>query len=234
MALGIIKPGQGYWVRVLTAIGIGAIVLSGAMWAYNQAKTITIPPRSWTFSLIDVRVPTDETPAVGDTVTLIGYEGTSDELTDTGLATIASYDDARGTRATIVLDGFDSEETRDFAGDAEMIRVGSPDDPSLTAAVRSARSTPVFPVLYAQTAAALVVILIGGAGLFAFVGMSRRTVDFLIATDGEMKKVNWSSYKEVRGSTIVVIVATFLIAGILYIVDMGFSWFFRVIGVLQQ
>ena len=37
-------------------------------------------------------------------------------------------------------------------------------------------------------------------------------VDFLIATDSEMKKVNWTSRKELIGSTKVVIVFMFLIA----------------------
>ncbi|MCC5822806.1 MAG: preprotein translocase subunit SecE [Planctomycetes bacterium] len=66
-----------------------------------------------------------------------------------------------------------------------------------------------------------------------FVALSRRSADFLIATDAEMKKVNWTTYKHVKGSTIVVIVASFLIAGILFIVDLGFSSFFKMIGVLE-
>ena len=37
-------------------------------------------------------------------------------------------------------------------------------------------------------------------------------VDFLIATDSEMKKVNWTSRKELIGSTKVVILFMFLIA----------------------
>lgn len=49
-----------------------------------------------------------------------------------------------------------------------------------------------------------------------------------------MKKVNWTSYKEVKGSTIVVIAATFLIAGFLFVVDLAFSNFFSWIDVLQK
>ena len=40
-------------------------------------------------------------------------------------------------------------------------------------------------------------------------------VDFLVATDREMKKVNWTSRKDLIGSTKVVIVFMFLIALIL-------------------
>ncbi len=47
-----------------------------------------------------------------------------------------------------------------------------------------------------------------------------KTADFLIATEGEMKKVSWSSRKEIVGSTKVVIVTTFILAAILFGVDM--------------
>ena len=40
--------------------------------------------------------------------------------------------------------------------------------------------------------------------------------------------------KEVKGSTIVVIAATFLIAGFLFVVDLAFSNFFSWIDVLQK
>jgi len=56
---------------------------------------------------------------------------------------------------------------------------------------------------------------------------------FLSATEGEMKKVNWSTRKEVLGSTRVVIVIAFLIAVCLFVVDFGFGWFFRTIGLLE-
>ena len=47
-----------------------------------------------------------------------------------------------------------------------------------------------------------------------------RPADFLIATEGEMKKVSWSSRREVTGSTKVVILTTFIMAGLLFAVDM--------------
>ena len=59
-------------------------------------------------------------------------------------------------------------------------------------------------------------------------------VDFLIATDSEMKKVNWTSRKDLIGSTKVVIVFMFLIALILFLVDIIFSYFFYLIGVLKH
>ena len=58
-------------------------------------------------------------------------------------------------------------------------------------------------------------------------------VDFLIATDSEMKKVNWTSRKELFGSTRVVIVFMFLIATVLFVFDLFFGYFFYLIGVLH-
>ncbi|MCD6378651.1 MAG: preprotein translocase subunit SecE [Planctomycetes bacterium] len=60
-----------------------------------------------------------------------------------------------------------------------------------------------------------------------------RSADFLIATEGEMKKVSWSSKKELIGATKVVIITTFLLAAMLGAVDLAFAFFFKEIGVLQ-
>ena len=59
-------------------------------------------------------------------------------------------------------------------------------------------------------------------------------VDFLVATDSEMKKVNWTSRKELIGSTKVVIFFMFMIAIILFVIDIVFSWLMYIIGVLRN
>jgi len=58
-------------------------------------------------------------------------------------------------------------------------------------------------------------------------------VDFLIATDSEMKKVNWTSRKELFGSTRVIILFTAFIATVLFLYDLFFHTFFYMIGVLK-
>lgn len=58
-------------------------------------------------------------------------------------------------------------------------------------------------------------------------------VDFLIATESEMKKVNWTSRKDLFGSTRVVIVFMFLISAILFVIDVLFGYFFYLIHVLR-
>lgn len=57
--------------------------------------------------------------------------------------------------------------------------------------------------------------------------------DFLIATDSEMKKVNWTSRKELIGSTKVVIIFMFLICILLFGFDLLFGDVFHHLGVLK-
>jgi len=51
--------------------------------------------------------------------------------------------------------------------------------------------------------------------------------DFMIASEGELKKVNWSSRKEVAVSTLIVIVVVFAMAALLGVTDVVFSMIFR-------
>lgn len=61
----------------------------------------------------------------------------------------------------------------------------------------------------------------------------RSSGDFLIATEGEMKKVSWSTTAEVIGSTKVVIVFTLLMALLLFGVDIVWQFLMRTIGLLK-
>lgn len=227
MALGLYKPGQGYWVRVLTAVGAGVVTLYAASWGWGQAAAYRLPAKAWTVSVQSAT----GTANVGDTVDLLYYEG--EDLALLGPARIAEYAEGSARRATVVLDTFGSDAVRDRAAEASFLLIGDTLSPAYRAAVVSASSTPVIPQLYLQAIVAGSLILIGTALIAFFVAANRRSADFLIATDAEMKKVNWTNYKHIKGSTIVVIVATFLIAGILFVVDMGFSWFFKAINVLE-
>jgi preprotein translocase SecE subunit len=71
------------------------------------------------------------------------------------------------------------------------------------------------------------------APLFTWKVMNKAgNVDFLIATDSEMKKVNWTSKKELIGSTKVVIMFMILLAVLLFMLDMYFIRVFYQLGVL--
>jgi preprotein translocase subunit SecE len=75
-------------------------------------------------------------------------------------------------------------------------------------------------------------------GVFGWLGyyllcLKPRVVDFLIATEGEMKKVNWSSKREIIGSTQVVLGVTIIIAIFCFCFDLLFQFIFRSVGVLD-
>jgi len=77
------------------------------------------------------------------------------------------------------------------------------------------------------------VLVVLGYLLFRFLGQSHAVVDFMIATEGEMKKVNWSTRREVLGATKVVIVSVIALGLMLFVVDVFFMFFFDAIGVLK-
>ena len=88
-------------------------------------------------------------------------------------------------------------------------------------------------VVYVQAAAGVAVIAVFGWLGFYLIGRKPKVVDFMIATEGEMKKVNWSSRREILGSTWVVIALTLFIALFCFVWDFVFQLFFQTVGVLE-
>ena len=76
-------------------------------------------------------------------------------------------------------------------------------------------------------------MVVFGLLVYWLVYVHRTSSDFMIATEGEMKKVNWSTRREIIGSTKVVIVFTALMATLLFLFDLMFQFVFRYIGVLK-
>ncbi len=71
------------------------------------------------------------------------------------------------------------------------------------------------------------------AGLFVVLGIlffwlvnTATVADFMIAAEGELKKVSWSNKKEIAVSTFVVIVVVVLMALLLGVTDLGFARLF--------
>jgi preprotein translocase SecE subunit len=84
-----------------------------------------------------------------------------------------------------------------------------------------------------NTTLAICAVVVIGMVLLTWNLMNKPSnVDFLIATDSEMKKVNWTSKRELIGSTKVVIFFMFLIAIVLFVLDMYFTRVFYLAGVL--
>lgn len=70
-------------------------------------------------------------------------------------------------------------------------------------------------------------IFVALSGLTYWLLNKPAVADFMIAAEGELKKVNWSSRKEVAVSTLIVIVVVFVMAAILGATDLVFSIVFR-------
>lgn len=77
------------------------------------------------------------------------------------------------------------------------------------------------------------IILVFGLLGYWLLALNRKVCDFLIATEGEMKKVNWTTRKDIIGSTKVVIFVMIGLTVILFGADLFFTQFFRWIGVLR-
>jgi preprotein translocase SecE subunit len=85
---------------------------------------------------------------------------------------------------------------------------------------------------WVRAAVPAVSFVVLGWVIFKAVNMPR-FADFMIQTEGEMKKVSWSSKKEIIASTKIVIVTVAILAIILAVVDFGFTELFHKIGILK-
>ena len=130
----IYKAGQGYWVRLMSAYGLGAVVALGLVWLWKEMQGVT----------------------------LFGFE-------------------------------------------------------------------PTYVRVVVMLTTALVFAWLG----WVIIGTRRKSVEFLIATEGEMRKVNWSSRREVELSTRAVIGLTIIIAVYCWAFDVGFASIFRWMTVLR-
>jgi len=87
--------------------------------------------------------------------------------------------------------------------------------------------------VYVQAGAAVIFIGVLAVIAYYLIAVHKKVVDFLIATEGEMKKVNWSTRREIMGSTWVVISLTFIVAAIIAFLDAGYSMIFQALKVLE-
>jgi preprotein translocase subunit SecE len=72
-----------------------------------------------------------------------------------------------------------------------------------------------------------------GFGFLVFWLMNKpAAADFMIAAEGEIKKVSWSSRREITASTLIVIFVVVLMAIMLFVADMVLSYLFKeVVGI---
>ncbi len=88
--------------------------------------------------------------------------------------------------------------------------------------------------VYVQAGAVVTFISVLSVIAYYLIAVHKKVVDFLIATEGEMKKVNWSTRREIMGSTWVVISLTFIVAAIIAFLDMSYSMIFQALKVLDS
>ena len=104
----------------------------------------------------------------------------------------------------------------------------------LSDTLKGVRIGNVEPVYFQAGAFVLVLAVFGFLGYY-LIGCKPKCVDFLIATEGEMKKVNWSTRREIMGSTWVVIGLTVVVAVIISVLDyLVYSPLFRAANVLES
>lgn len=226
-SLGLYKPGQGYWVRVLTAAAIAIMAFATAGWLMAQMNVLStkFPTRSWVSELGNVA---GTTPAVGDRVTLVkAVDGGAGQPKTLGTAAVTGYDQAS---STMNIGKFEPAEPDARPENATSIETAA----GFSGRVRnSVRGLPMVQAIYLQGGAAAISLVLGAVIAYYFCGVKPKTADFLISTDMEMKKVAWSTRKDITTSTIVVVMASFLLSGALLLADVVFQYFFRGIGVLQ-
>jgi len=229
MAFGFHKPGQGYWVRVMTAAMIAVITFGTAGWLMGQMAVLAdkLPARAWGAELGNV---TGGEVAVGERIQLTTAAKPNAPAEVVGTAEIESFDS--GSQTVRIHRFVPSKPGLDPTSASAIVPAES--GPSFAAPIKGSlhKIAAVQPV-YLQGGGAALVLLIGAVLAFYFAGVRRSSVEFLISTDMEMKKVNWSTRKDIWRSTLVVVGASVFLAAVLFGIDVMFQQFFRIIKVLQ-
>lgn len=220
---GLYKWGQGYWVRVLTAALLGVLFMVAAGWAWAELQAVQLPTPRYSMQLEQV----SGTAAAGANVTLEHVTDGKPEAIGTAIVDQFTPEGKTQGHLTIGKVTLNSGFVVQDVNRVEVVGTA----PFSAVSIRS-QGIPIFDPVYLQGGAAIGVIVLGLFSIYWFVGRSPGSVDFLIATDGEMKKVNWSTRQIIIDSTSVVIGATFLIAFLLFLFDSVFSQLATLSGLL--
>lgn len=237
MNLGIYKPGQGYWVRVMSGVLATLLTVALAAWVYGQMQVVAsrLPVSEYR---IGMAADQPGAFAAGDTVELTSRPDSTGAAVPLGTATVAKTDSDE--KKLVVIRDFKPAAAPAGAPasdikSAGVIRKAAPDAKPVT--LQSAGAVvdvpPVDPIILSGGVAAVIIIL-GAVLAYWLIGLRPRTVEFLIATDFEMKKVNWSTPRDIMGHTWVVIGACFLLAAALWIVDQALVFAFTAIKLLPE
>jgi preprotein translocase SecE subunit len=211
--LSMYKAGQGYWTRMMSAIFFGVLVAGGALWLSGQIESIDFKPESWRYTVESDAAslaPNSEVELQRSNVRIgsafvRSVDGDTVELVNLNMG---AGNIANGVQSIVV------------EGQQPVI-------------VEGLQVVQRFEKTYLQGGVAAATLLLGAIIIFYLCYTNKRTSEFLIATEGEMKKVNWSSRREVFGSTWVVIGISVIIATILFVTDILFQWIAQEINLIQ-
>lgn len=245
MAMSIHKPGQGYWVRAMTAGLIGLATVALAVWLYGQSQLVAelLPKQVWNSALAPGQTAAQAEALIpkGSAVVLRGSPDKNGQPTVIGsgmfsgitvgttglpsarLENVRLERNAKGTR-------HDGSEIKGIV-QASALVPGAVEAGGVLAIDKSVGEPPIAGNLLGGIVVA-VVLVVGALLGFWIVGTKVSTVEWLIACDYEMKRVNWSTRKTIIGSTWVVIGACVLLALMLFITDYGLQTIFRAMRLL--
>ncbi len=214
---GLYKAGRGYWVRVMTAVAFGTLFLAAALWAARQLEAYEPPVKAWQARVTQVQ---GTLPTPGQTVDVAKVENSTSVKMGTAVVD-SCVPDGEGA-ARVALRDVMLVSTTDSPRDIRRVSVVDASNATVFAGGLSSSAAPEykFHKVYVQSSVAGLVLVLGVFLIYRYVGNRPGTVDFLIATDEEMRKVNWSTRKIIMDSTSVVIGATFLIAMLIFIADL--------------
>ncbi len=95
---GILKPGRGYWVRVLTAVALGTLFLATALWAASQLEAYSPPIRAWTVRVTNTH---GAIPAAGQAIDLAKIEDNRPVKIGSGVVESVATEGESAARVTI-------------------------------------------------------------------------------------------------------------------------------------
>lgn len=224
-AIQLYKPGQGYWVRAMTAALIGVLTLTVAAWLASQSKLVhaRLPVTEYLVSVRGV----SGSPVMGGEAELLQQGVTT--RTSLVRGTVIGYEPAQNLLRLRVSEVLDRRVPATSAN--RVVGAEGGFSASMNPGGVTGQRAVSQQVLMASVA--IVVILGGALVAYYFTGVKRASCEFLIATDMEMRKVNWSTRKDVTASTWVVIGWAMFIAGTLFVFDFFLRGGFKLIGVIQ-
>lgn len=219
------KGGQGYWVRMMTTVLTGVLVAAITGWTWQQMAVVPLPTPRWALTVNDI----ENAPAPGTTLQ-VEHESAA------GMETIGTVmvDPKQLGGGQLVVGKVNLTDDRVMTEASRLRWNGEDGNAKWSSTAKAPRAIPIIEQIYVQAGAASVVLVIGAMLIFRFVGVKPSSVEFLIATDAEMKKVNWSTRKAVIDSTWVVVGACVILVSILFLLDIALSRLFHFLGVLQS